>query len=178
MGIITEVTVKLRPLPPFNFNMVCVFRDEAEALALPNKILKAGIDPTSLEFMDNEAIAMTAKFLDMEFPHVKDGGCYVIVTVETFHEEEMERKMEQLAELAEANGSVDEFEADARIWKLRKQFAEAARAIDKMFQTEDFVVPLDKIPEMTAQIPDLTKSTACTASRWPTSGTAISMCCP
>ena len=133
LGIITEVTVKLRPLPPYNFNMVCVFKDDAKALALPNKILKAGIDPTSLEYMDNEAIAMTSKFLDMT------------------------RKMEKLVELAEANGSVDEFEADARIWKLRKQFAEAARAIDKMFQTEDFVVPLDKIPEMTAQIPGLTK---------------------
>ena len=157
LGIITEVTVKLRPLPPYNFNMVCVFKDDAKALALPNKILKAGIDPTSLEYMDNEAIAMTSKFLDMTFPHVEDGGCYVIVTVESFYEDDIDRKMEKLVELAEANGSVDEFEADARIWKLRKQFAEAARAIDKMFQTEDFVVPLDKIPEMTAQIPGLTK---------------------
>ena len=153
LGIITEVTVKLRPLPPYNFNMVCVFKDDAKALALPNKILKAGI----LEYMDNEAIAMTSKFLDMTFPHVEDGGCYVIVTVESFYEDDIDRKMEKLVELAEANGSVDEFEADARIWKLRKQFAEAARAIDKMFQTEDFVVPLDKIPEMTAQIPGLTK---------------------
>ena len=145
LGIITEVTVKLRPLPPYSFNMVCVFKDDAKALALPNKILKAGIDPTSLEY------------LDMTFPHVEDGGCYVIVTVESFYEDDIDRKMEKLVELAEANGSVDEFEADARIWKLRKQFAEAARAIDKMFQTEDFVVPLDKIPEMTAQIPGLTK---------------------
>ena len=136
LGIITEVTVKLRPLPPYSFNMVCVF---------------------NLEYMDNEAIAMTSKFLDMTFPHVEDGGCYVIVTVESFYEDDIDRKMEKLVELAEANGSVDEFEADARIWKLRKQFAEAARAIDKMFQTEDFVVPLDKIPEMTAQIPGLTK---------------------
>ena len=68
LGIITEVTVKLRPLPPYSFNMVCVFKDDAKALALPNKILKAGIDPTSLEYMDNEAIAMTSKFLDMTFP--------------------------------------------------------------------------------------------------------------
>ena len=27
LGIITEVTVKLRPLPPYSFNMVCVFKD-------------------------------------------------------------------------------------------------------------------------------------------------------
>ena len=57
--------------------------------------------------------------------------------------------------LPKKNGSIDEFEADERIWKLRKEFAEAARAIDKMFQTEDFVVPLDKIGDMTKQIPEL-----------------------
>ena len=81
---------------------------------------------------------MTEKYLDMHFPHADEGACYVIVTVETFTEDELDRKMELLCDLAEENGSIDEFEADERIWKLRKEFAEAARAIDKMFQTEDF----------------------------------------
>ncbi len=157
LGIITEITVKLRPLPPYSFNMVCVFKTDEEAFALPNKILKAGVDPTSLEYMDNEAIVMTEKYLDMHFPHADEGACYVIVTVETFTEDELYRKMELLCNLAEENGSIDEFEADERIWKLRKEFAEAARAIDKMFQTEDFVVPLDKIGDMTKQIPELRK---------------------
>ena len=113
MGIITEVTVKLRPLPPYSFNMVCVFNTDKEAFALPNKILKAGIDPTSIEYMGNSAIAMTCKYLDnMEMPHVDEGCCYVIVTVESFDEEESDRKMEKLCDLAEANGSIDEFEAD------------------------------------------------------------------
>lgn len=155
LGIITEVTVRLRPLPPYNFNMVCVFKTDEEAFALPNKILKAGIDPTSIEFMDNEALKITCKFLDMPMPHVDEGCDYVIVTVETFNEDELDRKMETLCDLAEANGSIDEFEADKRIWKLRKQFAEAARNLDKMFQTEDFVVPLDKIADITKQIPEL-----------------------
>jgi glycolate oxidase len=155
LGIITEVTVKLRPMPPYSFNMVCVFKTDNEAFALPNKILKAGVDPTSIEFMDNEALKITCKFLDMPMPNVEDGCNYVIVTVESFSQDDLDRKMELLCDLAEENGSVTEFEADKRIWKLRKQFAEAARDIDKMFQTEDFVVPLDKIPEMTAQIPEL-----------------------
>ena len=148
LGIITEVTVKLRPLPPYSFNMVCVFNTDKEAFALPNKILKAGIDPTSIEYMGNSAIDMTCKYLDnMDMPHVKEGCCYVIVTVESFDQDESDRKMEKLCDLAEANGSIDEFEADQRIWTLRKQFAEAARDIDRMFQTEDFVVPLDKIAQ-------------------------------
>ncbi len=155
LGIITEVTVKLRPLPPYRFNVVCVFNSDEEAFALPNKILKAGIDPTSIEFMDNEALVMTTKFLSMPMPHVDEGADYVIVTVETFSQDDADRKMEQLCDLAEANGAVDVLDADERIWKLRKQFAEAARDVDKMFQTEDFVVPLDQIAAMTAQIPEL-----------------------
>lgn len=155
LGIITEVTVKLRPLPPYRFNVACVFKSDEEAFALPNKILKAGIDPTSIEFMDNEALVMTTKFLSMPMPHVDEGADYVIVTVETFSQDDADRKMEQLCDLAEANGAVDVLDADERIWKLRKQFAEAARDVDKMFQTEDFVVPLDQIAAMTAQIPEL-----------------------
>ena len=81
------------------------------------------------------------------------------MTVETFTEDELDRKMELLCDLAEENGSIDEFEADERIWKLRKEFAEAARAIDKMFQTEDFVVPLDKIGDMTKQFRNCGKNT-------------------
>ena len=155
LGIITEVTVRLRPLPPYNFNMVCVFKTDEEAFALPNKILKAGIDPTSIEFMDNAALKLTCDFLGEKFPHVDEGCDYVIVTVETFDEDELDKKMEKLCDLAEANGSIDEFEADKRIWKLRKQFAEAARDKDRMFQTEDFVVPLDQIHNITKQIPEL-----------------------
>ena len=155
LGIITEVTVRLRPLPPYNFNMVCVFKTDEEAFALPNKILKAGIDPTSIEFMDNAALKLTCDFLGEKFPHVDEGCDYVIVTVETFDEDELDKKMEKLCDLAEAIGSIDEFEADKRIWKLRKQFAEAARDKDRMFQTEDFVVPLDQIHNITKQIPEL-----------------------
>lgn len=155
LGVITEVTVRLKPLPPYNFNMVCVFEKDDDAFALPNKILKAGIDPTSIEYMDKEALQMTCKFLDMTMPHVQEGCSYVIVTVETFDEDELDRKMAVLCDLAENNGSIDEFEADKRIWKLRKQFAEAARNIDIMYQAEDFVVPLDKIHDITGQLPEL-----------------------
>lgn len=35
--------------------MVCVFNTDKEAFALPNKILKAGIDPISIEYMGDSA---------------------------------------------------------------------------------------------------------------------------
>lgn len=62
LGIITEITLKLRPLPPCKFDMVAIFDNDTKAFALPNKILKAGIEPTSIEYMDNFALKMCSNF--------------------------------------------------------------------------------------------------------------------
>ena len=155
LGIITEVTVKLYPQAPYVFNMVCVFKTDDEAFALPNKILKAGIEPTSIEYMDNKALKMCSNFCKVTLPHVEENCCYVIITVESFDEDELDKKMEKISDLCDDMGAVDVIQADDRIWGCRRQFAEAARDIDIMFVAEDFVVPLDKIAEITAEVPGL-----------------------
>ena len=155
LGIITEVTLKLRPLPPYKFDLVSIFKTDDEAFTLPNKLLKAGIEPTSIEYMDNEALKISSNYCDITLPHVDEGVCYVIVTVETFDEDELDRKMEKAGDVCEACGAVDVIAADERIWGCRRQFAEAARDIDIMFVAEDFVVPLDKIAEITSKLPAL-----------------------
>lgn len=157
LGIITKVTLKLRPLPPCKFDLVAIFDNDKKAFALPNKILKAGIEPTSIEFMDNKSLMMCSKYCQVTLPKVADGASYVIVTVETFDEDELEKKMEKISDLCEAEGAIDVLQADDRIWGARRQFAEAARAVDIMFSTEDFVVPLEKIAEITEQLPALEK---------------------
>ena len=126
LGIITEVTLKLRPLPPYKFDLVSIFKTDDEAFTLPNKLLKAGIEPTSIEYMDNEALKISSNYCDITLPHVDEGVCYVIVTVETFDEDELDRKMEKAGDVCEACGAVDVIAADERIWGCRRQFAEAA----------------------------------------------------
>ena len=155
LGIVTEVTLKLRPLPPYKFDLVAIFKEDEKGFALPNKILKAGIEPTSIEYMDNKALSMCSKFCKVSLPHVDEGCCYVIITVETFDEDELDKKMEKLSDLCDAMGAVDVIQADDRIWGCRRQFAEAARDIDIMFVAEDFVVPLEHIAEITSKIPGL-----------------------
>ena len=151
----SETTLKLRPLPPYKFDLVAIFKEDEKGFALPNKILKAGIEPTSIEYMDNKALSMCSKFCKVSLPHVDEGCCYVIITVETFDEDELDKKMEKLSDLCDAMGAVDVIQADDRIWGCRRQFAEAARDIDIMFVAEDFVVPLEHIAEITSKIPGL-----------------------
>ena len=51
LGIVTEITLKLRPLAPYKFDLVAIFKEDEKGFALPNKILKAGLEPTSIEYM-------------------------------------------------------------------------------------------------------------------------------
>lgn len=155
LGIVTEATLKLRPLPPHKFDLVAIFKNDDQGFALPNKILKAGIEPTSIEYMDNKALTMCSKFCKVTLPHIEEGCCYVIITVETFDPDELDKKMEKISDLCDAMGAVDVIQADDRIWGCRRQFAEAARDIDIMYAAEDFVVPLEKIPEITGKLPAL-----------------------
>ena len=155
LGVVTEVTLKLRPLPPYKFDLVAIFKEDEKGFALPNKILKAGIEPTSIEYMDNKALSMCSKFCKVSLPHVDEGCCYVIITVETFDEDELDKKMEKLSDLCDAMGAVDVIQADDRIWGCRRQIAEADRDIDIMFVAAAIVVPLEHIAEITSKIPGL-----------------------
>ncbi|WP_405381067.1 FAD-binding oxidoreductase [Phascolarctobacterium sp.] len=155
LGIITKATLKLLPLPPFRFDVLAVFLDPHMALSLVERINKAGINPTSIEYMDNSYVRGTADFIEFKgAPHYED-GIYVIVTVETYSEDELDMKMEQLSELCEEAGAVDVLEADDRIWSMRRNCQESVSLISKVSLTDDVVVPVNKIASTIKEIMEI-----------------------
>ena len=54
-----------------------------------------------------------------------EDGIYVIITIETFNEDELDMKMEQASDICEAAGAVDVLEADERIWSMRRNCLES-----------------------------------------------------
>ncbi|MFR7417052.1 FAD-binding oxidoreductase [uncultured Megasphaera sp.] len=155
LGIITEATLKLKVLPPYSFDVVAIFDDPAKALSLPRKVLKAGIEPTSIEYMDNRAINISGDFIKCDLPHAKSGGVYDIITVETYDPDELDKKMEQLSDLCDDCGAVDVLMADDRIWEARKMFADACRELCLTWASSDYVVPLDQIIHVTRKLPEI-----------------------
>ena len=145
LGIITKAVLKLQPMPPYRFDLLAVFDDSAKALDVAQKIAQAGLNPTSMEYMDNSYVRATADFIEFKgAPHYED-GIYVIITVETFTEDELDSKMEQLNDLCEEAGAVDVLEADDRIWAMRRNCQESISLVSKVSLTDDVVVPVDKI---------------------------------
>ncbi len=147
LGIITKATLKLQPLPPYRFDLLAVFDDPVKALDVVPKIMQAGLNPTSIEYMDNSYVRGTADYIEFKgAPHYED-GIYVIITVETFTEDELDTKMEKLDELCSEAGAIDVLEADDRIWNMRRNCQESVRLISLVSLTDDVVVPVDEIAE-------------------------------
>ena len=145
LGIITKVTLKLQPMPPYRFDLLAVFDDPFKALDVVPKIMQAGLNPTSMEYMDNSYVRACADYIEFKgAPHYED-GIYVIITVETFSEDELDMKMEQLDEICTACGATDVVEADERVWKVRRSCLEGSKALSKVSTSDDLVVPIDKI---------------------------------
>lgn len=156
LGIVTQVTLKLKPLPPQTMDMLAIFTNMEQALSLPNKVVKAGLNPMSMEFMDNKALQSCARYIKVDLPYAAKDGIYVIVTVDGLTEEEIDRKAEILDAICTDGGAVELLVADEdRIWKARRNFAEAARSDSLVYYAEDIVVPVDKIGELMQQLPAL-----------------------
>lgn len=147
LGIITKVILRLQPLPPHRIDVLAVFKDPLEAMSVVAPIAKAGINPTSIEYMDNANVRTTSQFLEFTgAPHCEE-GIYVIIALEAFREDELEMKLEQVDEICTECGALEVLEADDRIWAMRRNCLESVRLVSLVCTTDDVVVPVDKLSE-------------------------------
>ena len=151
LGIITEVTVRLVPLPPVSVHILSVFSSAQEALSLVTALPKNRIETTCLEFMDNESIRAVERFTG-ERQVASEKGNYMIIQVDCRNEDEADDICMQVDEICRTCGATEVFMADAdKIWKARKIFSEASGA-EGPVAMEDFVVPPDCIAELLQEL--------------------------
>lgn len=147
LGIITQATLKLKPLPAHVIDLLAIFPDVEKAIAIVGLMLRSGLTPTCVEFMDNAAVQSVERFLQEGLPH-SDVGHYIIIQMEAATEDDLENKTVAIDELCSGNGAITVLVADSqKIWKARKAFTEATRVESTVQSYEDIVVPVDRIPE-------------------------------
>lgn len=153
LGIITQATVKLLPKPKYTLDLLAIYQDREQAIGTVNKLIKAGIMPTCVEFMDNITIKSVESYLNETLQGSSDGGNYLIVEVEGTSEDDLDDKAVTLDEICTENGASSVLVADHnKIWQARKAFAEAVRAESLIVSKEDVVVPVDQEPLLLDEI--------------------------
>ena len=121
------------PLPPYKVDVAAVYDDLDKAVTLVPNLVKAGLEPTSVEFMDSNFLKSSCEYSEIKLPHCDEGVCYLIVSMETF------------TEICEESGAIDVLEADDRVWTVRRNCLESTRSLSKIAQSDDLVVPVDQI---------------------------------
>jgi len=121
LAIITKVVLKLTTKPGEPLLMLAAFNSTDNACRAVNGILKAGIVPSALEFMERNAIDWVMQLTDIYFP-VEDAV--------------------QAHLLIEVDGNDKE-----KLWQLRRNVAEAVHA-NSVYKEEDTVVPRSCLPEL------------------------------
>lgn len=147
LGIITRATLKLVPLAPYRMDFLAIYPDIEAAIGTVYKLIKAGVQPTSLEYMDNVTIRACGRYLKENLPYQDKDGNYLIITVETDNEAALDGKAEKIDELCRANGAADVLVPDPKIiWAARKCVEDANRAESLLHSSEDLVVPVKDLP--------------------------------
>jgi glycolate oxidase FAD binding subunit len=95
LGLITEVTLRILPLPEKESTLTALFGDAREAFKAVSEILQSRLLPSAVEIMDNR----TAQALGLPFPG-GDSGALLAVNFEGFCEA-VERQIRQLREMLE-----------------------------------------------------------------------------
>ena len=156
LGIVTELTLKLVPAPKCDVSLILPFTELADAIAAVPAIKLAGLDPQSIEFMDADIVKSSAAFTGNKiFPEEVGGeevGACILVTLIGSSEDELDIKMESLAEVAEEVGAMDVLVVDTpslkrEVWAARSAFLTAIEADTKLLDEMDVVVPVDKIAD-------------------------------
>jgi glycolate oxidase len=155
LGIMTQVTLKLKPLPEHVIDLLAVFPTVETAISSVLKLIKRGVAPTCLEFMDNRAICSVEKFLNEKLPHGEDAN-YLIIQVERDSQDQLDDVAVQVDEMCTENGAIEVLVSDPqKIWRARKAYAEAIRAEDLTNVHEDMVVPLEALPVAMAKMVEI-----------------------
>lgn len=157
LGIITEITLRLKPMPQNVIDLLAIFPTIDQAIGIVAKVIKAGITPTCVEFMDNATVKSVEHFLKAKQPH-SDVGNYIIIQVEGQSDEDIEDKSVLLDELCMTNGALEVLVADpAKIWHARKSFLEAAREESLIQSKEDMVVPVNRIAALMHEAAEISR---------------------
>jgi glycolate oxidase len=161
LGVFTKITLKLMPLPKCSVDLLVLFRTAADAIAaVPRIMTESGIIPTAVEFMDQTSVRASCQYLNESIPY-QDAGAMLLITVDGPDAGAVEGQYQAIGELCHSAGAIEVYVADnattsERIWKVRRNIAEAFKVVSPHQSLEDIVVPTAAIPAVVAGLAELT----------------------
>ncbi len=150
LGIVTEATLKLLPLPPFRACLGVGFGAMSDAIRAIRGIFAGGIVPSALELADEFTLAAAHRRTGSS----RLAGCRAHLIMELDGQERSVRsELKQLEEIV--RNAAPRFverglgsDACEELWRLRREFSYALRDTGLTKLNEDVVVPRSRLEDL------------------------------
>lgn len=151
LGIVTEIILKLIPLPRHRSTAAAIFPEIDMASQTITAIMAAGILPCTIELMDTTSIQVAEDYLNMGLP--RDAGGLLVLEQDGSDADAVRKDVERMAEIARGQGALDvrvaaTAEERDQLWRARRSVAAALGRVRPNKVGEDIVVPRGSVPEM------------------------------
>jgi len=156
-GIVTEITVRILPLPETILTMLAVYDDVSAAAQSVSDIMAAGIVPAALEMMDNPVIQAVEDSHACGYP--RDAAAVLIIEVEgpvvgLNHQSEAIHTICMQNSCRSIRKAKDNSERN-RLWEGRRGAFGAVARLAPNYLVNDCSVPRTKLPEALKQVADI-----------------------
>ena len=102
LGLVTELTLKLIPAPKETVSLVVLFENLEDCIGAVPKLMRSGLRPQALEFMEREIVRLSEAYLGKStFPQTFQGSAINAYLLVTFDGEDPDRLMETVEQASE-----------------------------------------------------------------------------
>lgn len=159
LGVFTEATLKLVPMPTEVATVLALFADVRAAADAVRRVVAAGIVPRCLELLDPGALEAIAK-QGVSF----DARAQALLLVEIDGrdvplDEAMMRLGETLSTTAIEVMVAQDAAQRGRLWEARRMLSPATRKLAKYKLSEDVVVPRSKLTQLLTEVDRIGEAT-------------------
>ena len=157
LGIITEATLRLLPLPEATQTVRALFHSMTEACACVARFSRARVTPVAIEVLDRNSIKAVESEFAFGLPERADA--VLLVSVDG-SKEEVERSAVAVEEILREGGGFDVLRAvtreeEDRLWDVRRALSPAMKKYGTLKLNEDVVVPRSHVPQLIEQIEEI-----------------------
>jgi glycolate oxidase len=132
LGVVTKVILHLKARPGLMRSLVVPFEELEPALETVPLIMKRGVVPLAVEFLEIEPITLSEEHIHKRWP-TKLGKTHLLVILDASSDDEMDRLSQAVAEVCVEKGAIDVFIADTpskqeEVLAIRSKIYDAIKA--------------------------------------------------
>ncbi len=163
LGVITELTMKILPMPEYVAYAQARFPDIESAGKTVEKMLTSGIPLSSCEILDSVSIGVVNQAMGLNIP--PEVGCLLFMEIDG-NRKTVEEQIKEIDDICAENGGLGNIWDDdpakrLQMWAGRQGLVPSLSKIKRgarlMNYMEDFGVPIERIPDTIREIQKISK---------------------